>query len=151
MVVDTSVWFRGDTCENAILALGAGIAEGYWSAQIVGELTRTRLWVGKMDSGRRLVSPRGYLDYRKRQYDLIAAIDEVSTIVRLPAISPTASEVEWAENDPDDLHVQLFARAVTADYVVSSNTSDFPNRSEDSGLIRGQLEGIIWITPAQIF
>ncbi len=151
MVVDTAVWFRGDTCENAILALGAGIAEGYWSAQIVAELTRTRLWVGKMDSGRRLVSSDEYLEYRRRQYELITAIDEVCRISQAPTSGPTPNEADWARDDPDDLHVQLLARSVGADYVVSANTRDFPNRVEIDGMTRGELEGIIWITPDQIF
>jgi len=151
VVIDTGVWFRGDTCENAILALGAGIAEGYWSAQIVAELTRTRLWVGKMQSGRRLVSRDEYLEYRQRQYELIAAIDEVCRIAQVPAAGPTPNEAEWARGNPDDLHVQMLARSLGADYVVSANTRDFPNRVELNGVIRGELEGIIWITPDQIF
>jgi len=47
-VIDTSVWFNGQTCAEAILALGAGRIDGYWSAQIVRELTRVRLCVSKL-------------------------------------------------------------------------------------------------------
>jgi hypothetical protein len=104
-----------------------------------------------MESGRRLVSPDEYLEYRRRQYQLIAAIDKVCTISRVPASGPTADEVDWAKGDPDDLHVQLLARSVAADYVVSSNTRDFPNRVEIGTVTRGELEGIVWITPEQIF
>jgi hypothetical protein len=40
VVIDTSVWINGRTCADTILAVGAGVAEDFWSAQIVGDLTR---------------------------------------------------------------------------------------------------------------
>ena len=150
-VIDTSVWFRGESCTRTILGLGAGIAEGLWSAQIVGELTRTRLWVGKMERGRRLPSSDEYLEYRRRQYELIDAIDKVCGLARPTGVTPDREEIEWSRGDPDDLHVQLLARANNADYVVSLNTNDFPNAGRHSGMIRGQLSGVIWITPEALF
>jgi hypothetical protein len=151
VVIDTSVWFNGRTCAEAILALGAGLADGHWSAQIVGELTRTRLWVGKLDQGRRPVSEAEYLAYRERQYELISEIDEVCGIRQAAGTEPTPGELTWAAADHDDLHVQLFARTVGADYVVSANTRHFPNPRRIRGKQRGELEGVVWITPDQIF
>ena len=103
VVIDTSVWFKGESCTEAILGFGNGLAEGYWSAQIVGELTRTRLWVGKVNLGRRSISEAEYLNYRERQYNLIAEIDRVCHITRPSDISPTQAELVWAEADPEDL------------------------------------------------
>lgn len=150
-MVDTSVWFNGRTCAEAVLALGAGVAEGFWSAQIVGELTRTRLWVGKLDLGRRSISDADYLAYRERQYALIAEIDRVCRISQAVGADPTDAELTWAATDEDDLHVQVFARIVGAEYVVSANTRHFPRPERIGRHQRGQLEGVVWITPGQIF
>ena len=150
-MIDTSVWFNGRTCTEAILALGAGRADGYWSSQIVGELTRTRLWVGGLDLGRRSMTQTEYLTYRERQYQLIAEIDRVCRIAQSAGTDPTESELIWAAADLDDLHVQVFARVVAADYVVSLNTRHFPNPQRIGRDQRGELQGIVWITPNQIF
>lgn len=92
-----------------------------------------------------------YLAYRERQYELIAEIDAVCNITRAAGTEPTASELLWAAADHDDLHIQVFARAVEADYVVSANTRHFPNLRRLEGKQRGELEGVVWITPDQIF
>jgi hypothetical protein len=62
----------------------------------------------------------------------------------------TAAELTWAASDEDDLHVQVFARIVVAEYVVSANTRHFPNPERVEGSPRGQLEGVVWITPGEI-
>jgi hypothetical protein len=117
----------------------------------VGELTRTRLWVGKLDQGRRSLSEADYLTYRERQYELISEIDEVCHIAQAAGMESTPSELTWAAADHDDLHIQVFARTVEADYVVSANTRHFPNPQRIRGNQRGELEGVVWITPDQIF
>lgn len=107
--------------------------------------------MGKLDLDGRSISEMDYLAYRERQYELIAEIDRVCHITQATGADPTAAEVTWAATDEDDLHVQVFARIVGAEYVVSANTRHFPNPEQIGGNQRGQLEGVIWITPSEIF
>ncbi|HEV2953547.1 MAG TPA: hypothetical protein VG015_05615, partial [Candidatus Dormibacteraeota bacterium] len=86
-----------------------------------------------------------------KQYDLISTIDAVCEIAAIRGITPNSYEVAWSGIDPDDLHVQLLARHVGADYVVSANTRHFPNPVGVDGKNRGELSGVIWITPDQVF
>ena len=61
-------------------------------------------------------------------------------------------ELRWATlADPDDLHLQLLARATSADYVLSENVHDFPNRRPIGEHTRGVLQGIVWIEPEDLF
>jgi hypothetical protein len=104
-----------------------------------------------MNKGQRSISVDEYLEYRRRQYALIADIDAVCNITAARPVTPTARELAWAEGDPDDLHVQLFARGLDAEYVISANTRHFPNRVRVGDSYRGELEGVVWITPADVF
>ena len=81
----------------------------------------------------------------------IDEIDRLCQIVRVAQTEPTEAESTWAEaTDLNDLHLKLLARAARAEYVVSWNTHDFPARREVHGFTRGELEGVVWITPDQL-
>jgi hypothetical protein len=151
VAVDTSVLFPRASLDRLLATAAAGLVTPIWSAQVAAELARTLLWQGKLDEGRRSITVEEYHDYRRRVYERIDRIDLRCEIVRVSPTAPTSEGVAWAaERDVDDLHVQLLARAGRADCVVSLNHRDFPARQVVGGAPRGELCGIIWITPDEL-
>jgi hypothetical protein len=149
--VDTSVLFRNDTRLGILVAADAGQVVPIWSVQIAAELTRTLLWVGRLDNGRRSISEEQYEDYRTKMYALVEEIDRVADVFRVAGATPRPEELAWAASaDSDDLHVQLLAQLGRADYVASLNTRHFPNRRTTPSGVRGDLCGIVWLTPDQL-
>jgi hypothetical protein len=151
VAVDTNVLFQPASRESLLRAAELGFIVPTWSAQIAAELARVMLWRGKLDRGRRSITAAEYRAYRLRLYRVVDEIDHHCEIVRVSPTVPVPAEAAWArETDVDDLHVQLMARTARADCVVSWNHRDFPARRVVDGVPRGELCGILWITPDQI-
>ncbi len=151
VAVDTNVLYDRGSLGRLLLAADQGLITPLWSAQIAAELARVKLWRGELRDGRRSITGAEYREYRLRVYGQIDQIDRRCEIVRVAPSEPTDDEVAWAEAaDMDDLHVQLLARVAKAGYVVSLNHHDFPARQVVDGAPRGELSGIVWITPDRL-
>jgi hypothetical protein len=118
----------------------------------VEELTRVLLFVKHENNGRTPLDTARYRKFSDAMDAMIDHIDDEYESVRYHDHEPSPAEARWAAtNDPKDLYVQQLARAARADYVVSDNTDDFPNRRTVRGQARGELDGVVWIQPADFF
>jgi hypothetical protein len=151
VVIDTSVWFNGRTCAEAILALGAGLADGHWSAQIVGELTRTRLWVGKLDQGRRPVSAAEYLAYPRATVRADLG-DRRGLWYRAGRRDGAgACRADMGRRGPRRSPRSVVRENRRGRLRGQRQHAPLPQSASLSRQQRGELEGVVWITPDQIF